>query len=153
MFKLSAVLLSVLWSFDVPCRWCTPAYASFMAFHILASLYAVDSPAFSYKQSRFGRACWGLVLGLVYSAGKSREWQQPKSKLKSLETKQVLIEGSAAVVNDQIKAESVTVECERGGLVHSDASDASSAGWQCGALVLASAAILDNPSNQNILIS
>lgn len=54
--------------------------------------------------------------------------KQPNSKLKSLETKQLLIEGSAAVVNDQIKAESVTVECERGGLVHSDASDASSAG-------------------------
>lgn len=54
--------------------------------------------------------------------------KQPNSKLKSLETKQLLIEGSAAVVNDQIKAESVTVEYKREDLVHSDASDASSAG-------------------------
>lgn len=74
--------------------------------------------------------CWGWCI--LQGRAESATAKQPNSKLKSLEIKQLLVEGFAAVVNDQnndqIKAESITVEYEREGLVHSDASDASSAG-------------------------
>lgn len=70
--------------------------------------------------------CWGWCI--LQGRAESHNSQAAKLKLTSLELKQLLIEGSAAVVNHQIKAESVTVGYEREDLVHSDASDASSAG-------------------------
>lgn len=62
MFKLSAVLLSALCSFDVSCRWCshsqkhTHIYKKFHCASFLASVQAEDSPSFSSclgKQSVF----------------------------------------------------------------------------------------------------
>lgn len=153
MFKLSAVL-SVLWSFDVPCGWRTRAYASFMAFHILASLHAVDSLAFSYKQSRFGRGCWGLVLGLVRPAGTSRA-TTAKRKAKESGNQTAAHRGLCCCRwwFNKGRERHIWIWSRGEDSVRGGTSDASSGGWQCRALVLASAALLDNPSNENILIS